>query len=170
MVLDTIISAADVRKLFRYDPDTGIFIRLYQANRSAQWNSAHANKVAGCINGNGYVEIEFMDKPYQAHRLAWLHMTGEWPKNWIDHVNRVKSDNRFSNLREATREQNFSNMDKYKNNTSGFTGVVRSGRRWKSVLQHNKTRHYIGSFGTPEEAREAYIIRSREIRGEFHCD
>jgi hypothetical protein len=38
------------------------------------------------------------------HRLAWLYMTTAWAKE--DHVNGVKDDNRFANLREVTRQQN----------------------------------------------------------------
>ncbi|MFW4291481.1 HNH endonuclease [Salmonella enterica subsp. enterica serovar Paratyphi C] len=46
----------------------------------------------------GYIRIYINKKWYLAHRLAWLYVTGKWPINVIDHINRNKADNRFINL------------------------------------------------------------------------
>ena len=73
---------------------------------------------------------------YRAHRLAWLYMTGEWSRGDIDHINTYKADNRFCNLREATRSQNSANSPKQCNNVSGFEGVswVKRDRKWRSDI------------------------------------
>lgn len=58
-----------------------------------------------------------------AHRLAWLYIHGRWPIKHLDHINRVRSDNRISNIREATSSENQRNKGMMSNNTSGITGV-----------------------------------------------
>jgi hypothetical protein len=73
-------------------------------------SNARAGDVAGgANNGDRYRRIRVDNQLYQAHRLAWLYMTGEWPSNGIDHINGHRADNRWANLREATQSQNMAN-------------------------------------------------------------
>jgi HNH endonuclease len=51
------------------------------------------------INSDGYRVIEIDETEYFAHDLAWLWMTGEFPKGQIEHINGIKDDNRWCNLR-----------------------------------------------------------------------
>ena len=102
-----------LKTLLNYNPETGIFT----------WKKRNQN-ISGTINNKGYVVIQINNKIYLAHRLAWLYMTGLWPKNDIDHFNQVRTDNRFFNLREATRKENCQNVHKpHPNNSSGYLGV-----------------------------------------------
>lgn len=126
-------TAIQLRKMLRYDPETGKFHWLERMN----------GRRAGCV---GYVSKKQRDynrivicinyTSYFAHRLAWLYMTGKWPKKLIDHINRNPMDNRWSNLREVNHSQNGRNMRLRKDNTSGISGVVwhKQAKKWKVDL------------------------------------
>ena len=77
---------------------------------------------AGFIHPTGYRHITFMGKQHKAHRLIWLYVYGEMPKE-IDHINGDRQDNRLENLRSVTRSQNQFNKAMAQNNTSGYRGV-----------------------------------------------
>lgn len=156
------ITPERLREVLYYDPETGTFT----------WKVSYANgckpgKVAGRIH-KGYRQICVDRRLYFAHRLAWLYQTGEWPKNQIDHINGVSSDNRFVNLREATNPQNQRNRPQLHRNTSGFKGVtrLRSGR-WQAQIGANRKKNYLGCFSTPEEAYAAYCDAAEKLHGEF---
>lgn len=85
-----------LKSLLYYDPETGIFVWLVTRQRSP------AGKEAGGYDEKGYRRICVNGTKVRAHRLAWLYMTGEWPEDQLDHINGLKDDNRFVNLREAT--------------------------------------------------------------------
>lgn len=104
-------------ELFDYDPDVGLFVRRV-AKRPAK-----AGDIAGCKDPSGYLRINVDGKLYWAHRLAWLYVTGAMPDMVIDHINQVKSDNRFSNLRDTSYGLNNRNCGPKKHNKSGVVGV-----------------------------------------------
>lgn len=156
-----ILTAARLRELLRYDPDTGAFIRL-----SAR-ASSHIGKQAGCVNKSlGYVIISVEGATYYGHRLAFLWMTGEWPHGQADHINGERADNRWCNLRDVSKTANVQNVHKARrHNASGFLGVrkARRGSRWDSMITVNKRLTYIGSFASPEEAHAAYLEAKRRL-------
>ncbi len=95
-------------------------------------------------------------------------MTGEWVDE-VDHENTVRSDNRWDNLRAATRGQNRANCGAYKNNTSGLKGVSfykRTGK-WKAQIQASGKKTFLGYFLTKEAAHQAYAHAANEYFGEF---
>jgi hypothetical protein len=113
------INLDKLKQLLEYNPETGLFI----------WKVATAHRtlvgtIAGSVNCSGYVRLQIAGKLYQAHRLAWLYMTGSLPKEHIDHVNGIKQDNRWCNLREASNGQNQQNQKLQKNNTVGVKGLT----------------------------------------------
>jgi hypothetical protein len=155
------VSQARLRELLRYDPATGVFIWLINKSNRVEFGT-----VAGSIvEDRGYRSIRIDGRPYRAHRLAWLWMTGEWPSHGIDHINGIPGDDRWANLRAATQSQNLANMRKSSRNTSGFKGVFwHSGaRKWRARL---KSIH-LGYFDCPAAAHEAYMRAAREHFGEF---
>ena len=85
----------------------------------------------------------------------------------LDHINNNPLDNRSSNLRTVTRQQNNWNQTLSKNNTSGFKGVSRSKLRFKAELTYNQERVYLGLFKTPEEAHLVYCFASQFYFGEY---
>ena len=155
-----------LRQLFNYDPLTGIFrwkLRDHDdfaSDRARSANRGIAGKQAGSIAVNGYVQIGIGRKKYFGHRLAWLWMTGKWPEQDVDHLNGRRDDNRWSNLRSATRGQNHQNRVGHE-----MTGVTWHSRtkRWRAVIGVNGRQHELGMYSTPEEAASAYSSAKREM-------
>ena len=146
-----------VKDLLRYDPHTGIFT---WAKRRI---GTRFGVEAGCFK-DGYRVIRINGKLVRAHRLAFLYMTGSWPKHHIDHINGDRSDNRWINLREVDFQTNNENQRKAKSNSkSGILGVMRHQGRWMAQIQVDGKSKYIGMYGTPEEAHEAYLKAKREL-------
>lgn len=148
-------------EVLEYDPNTGIFRWKYRDRKHFQsnstylaWNSLWPGKVAGSENGKGYVRIFVFGRRYLAHRLAWLWATGELPRKQIDHINRVRNDNRIENLRQVSVLQNAQNKSRSLANKSGATGVcwVRRKRRWLANITLNGKRYHLGYFRTKESA------------------
>jgi len=152
-----------VRELLRYNPETGIF--LWNAKSSPKSPFLPGSQ-AGGISGR-YVSIMIDGRRYAAHRLAWLLITGEWPKEEIDHKNRNTTDNRFSNLREATRANNARNQGAQANNSSGRKGIYPSRGRWCARIMVDGKRIFLGSFRDPDLAAAAYSEAARQYHGEF---
>ena len=143
------LTAEYLRSILHYDQETGIFTRKVSTGPRVK-----AGDVAGCPDGHGYLRIMVQSRLYQAHRLAWLYMNGEWPKLNIDHINRNPSDNRASNLREVSQKQNMQNAGKYSHNTSGHPGVCWHKRisKWQASIVHNQKHIHLGYFTNIEEA------------------
>lgn len=151
-----------LREALSYDPATGVF----------RWKIKCAQRVsigdvAGSPNIHGYLLIMLDRVRYKAHRLAWFYVHGAWPENEIDHLNGVRSDNRFDNLRSVTRAQNMTNKGSYKNSTTGFKGVHfnKKMQRFVAHIQLSGRRRHLGTFATAEDARLAYLSAAREAFG-----
>ncbi len=152
------ITVDRLKELLKYDPETGLFTKLTTNHR---WK---AGTVVGSRDNSkgstaGYVKIFVDGKRYKAHRLAWLYMTGEWPEN-TDHMNHVRHDNRWCNLREVTHADNTKNRTMNKNNTSGFRGVSWHKRKEKWVVYINippAKRKTIGYFDSMIDAVAARL-------------
>jgi len=153
-----------LREVLQYDPDTGIFTRLVSTS-----NSVRAGDVAGNIDPAGYRRIKIDGKTYHAHRLAFLYMTGIWPPHDIDHANMDRADNRWCNLRYASRSQNKANMRARQGNTSGSKGVCwkMSHRKWMATICIDGKRHHLGYRDTKEEAAALYAAAAEQHFGEF---
>ena len=148
------ITAIELRKLLTYDPHTGLFHNIGNRNN----NGALAGMVAGTTTAYGYISIIINKKHYFAHRLAWLYMTGEWPSDLIDHKNRIRSDNRFDNLRIASNSMNMQNaVEPRKNNSSGFLGVIPHGKAFRAQIMIGGKTKSLGTYSTPEKAHQAYL-------------
>lgn len=156
---------ARICELFDYNPNTGLFIR----KTTIPNGRALAGSVAGTLNGHGYISIKIDLRFHAAHRLAWLYMTGRIPKHQVDHINGIRTDNRFSNLREATNSQNQANAKRPSHNTSGFKGVSfnKASGKWQANIRVNGRQIHLGSHKTPENAHRAYQEAARFHHGEF---
>lgn len=157
------LTAERLREVLDYDPETGVFRWRKLRHRPAK----DVGSIAGCPKGDGYWVIMVDRRRYRAHRLAWLYMTGAWPKLDIDHKNGIEDDNRFVNLREATQMQNQRNCRRHRHNTSGFKGVRRRGARWEACIKHAGRVLYLGIFEAPADAHAAYCRAAIEIDPEF---
>jgi hypothetical protein len=88
---------------------------------------------------------------------------GSWPPDEIDHINREKDDNRFANLRLATRKQNSENRGARADAASGFRGVSWSGGKWCAVIMHFGQQKVLGSFDDVEQAKAARLKAEQEL-------
>lgn len=103
-----------------------------------------------------------------AHVLAWAFMTGEWPNTDVDHKNNIRNDNRWENLRLATRSQNNANSRRRKKD--GFKGVRQKAtckNTWSISLKVCGKTITRSGFRSPEEASKAYMVLATEYFGEF---
>ncbi|WP_046239044.1 HNH endonuclease [Delftia tsuruhatensis] len=148
-----------------YDKETGIFTNRFSGSRKSK------GEVSGRLNKFGYRQIQIDKKLYSAHRLAWLYVNGEWPDGLIDHINRVRDDNRISNLRVVTRAENNQNIGMLKTNTSGYRGVHYDarGRKWRASITVENKKVSLGSHLTPEKAYEAYVDAARRLHTNNSC-
>jgi hypothetical protein len=150
----------ELRQRLHYNPCTGIFTWLRQ-NRNT--------KVGQIAGGNGhaagfFIKIDYIR--YHAHRLAWFYMMGQWPSLYIDHVNGNPRDNRWTNLRLATWEQNRFNARRTGRWTN-LKGVHKHGKKWQAAIRASHRYYYLGCFDTPEEAHAAYASKARKEHGDF---
>ena len=137
-----------LRNTFTYYPNTGTLIR-----------NSNGRSMDG-LDAYGYVQVGYRSKMYKAHRLIWAIMHGEFPAGQIDHINGVRHDNRASNLRVVTQQQNAHNKQRRgKNSKSGYTGVCWNNRaaKWQAGISVGGANVYLGVFATPELAHQAYL-------------
>jgi hypothetical protein len=153
------ITQERLKQVLHYAPDTGVFT----------WKVGKRGCSAGSVAGHvckrdKYRLIGVDTKLYFAHRLVWLYMYGSFPKNQIDHINRNRSDNRLSNLRDATNAQNSQNASLRKDSTSKVRGVHWYKRRskWQVYINVNGRRSFIGYFSDKSDAVAAYSAAARE--------
>ena len=111
------ISQSELQKLFKYNKETGDFIRKVKTAIATS-----VGEKAGYKNKQGYVQMRIQGKTYQAHALAWLYMFGEIP-TLIDHIDGNRSNNAITNLRIADRSINGFNREKKSESSSVFKGV-----------------------------------------------
>lgn len=154
------ITQAELKERLNYDADIGIFT----------WKVSHGKVKAGCVAGSfdkdNYIRIRLNKKDYRAHRLAWLYMYGEFPNGKLDHANRITNDNRISNLRLATNEQNSFNSKLRTDNTTGIKNVYwnKVRNKWQVSLSINKKLETIGYFDDIEFAD----LVATEARNKYH--
>tara|TARA_R110000787_G_scaffold257554_1_gene362724 strand:- start:18 stop:554 length:537 start_codon:yes stop_codon:yes gene_type:complete len=169
------IDPATLRKLLDYDPDTGALTwkrrtaELHPNDGSRKrFNSKFSNGPAFYTDtGNGYLQGSVFNIIYKTHRVAWALHYGEWP-NVIDHINRVKSDNRISNLRSVTHSENLRNASMPSTNTSGHVGVfwLKNRSKWRAYIKINQKQINLGVFPDKDDAIKARKVA--EAKYGFH--
>lgn len=150
-----------VKDLLEYDPETGILIWRETAthNRRSRGQAADNRSM-------GYVRVGIDGAHYQAHRVIWLYMTGDWPFGSIDHINGVKTDNRWCNLRDISQKLNMQNRrTPVANSHSGVLGVrwSDSAQKWEARITVDGERIYLGRSADREIAGAMYIAAKRAV-------
>ena len=151
---------------YTYDPDTGLLQGRSKNGRVS------ATPGTGSISVRGYVKLKIKQSTYLAHRVAWLLKTGEWPPEGkdIDHINQVRSDNRWVNLRLATNAENLRNRKTTERSKSGRNGVRPYEKRpdkWKVTISVGGRLKSVGVYAELETAISARIAAEKEHYGEF---
>jgi hypothetical protein len=154
-------SPQELTTILEYDEITGMVRWLNPSQQQPKgWHHGIASR--------GYWAIKINYRGYRVHVVAWTLKTGEWPDDFeIDHKDKNRGNNRWDNLRKATRQQNARNQRLSKVNNTGVTGVVHFRDRFRAMIGVNRKIIYLGYFDTLEEAAKAR--REAEIRyfGEF---
>lgn len=141
-----------LKQVLYYAPETGKFTRLWRKGK------------VGTRDRHGYVQIGVDGQLYAAHRLAFLYATGAFPPHETDHINGVRDDNRWANLRQATKTQNMQNM---KQLGPLPKGVAKNRRGFVSRIKVNRKSIYLGNFKTAEEAHAAYRAAAEKHFGGY---
>lgn len=151
------VSQSRLKGLLHYDPSSGVF--TWKVWRGG---SARAGTVAGKLDSKGYRQITVDMKAILAHRLAWFYMVGVWPEHEVDHINGVRTDNSWLNLRDATKNENQQNLAKCRasNKSTGLLGAsydAESGKYLARIGNNGRNKN-LGRFSTAEEAHAAYCL------------
>lgn len=170
-----------LRECFGYDAETGVIMwrsrpraHFKDDRAQARFEAAFSGKPAGRISVKGYLTIglsyEGKVHTLRANRLIWAMVTGAWPRQLIDHRNRVKSDNRVTNLREATKAQNAWNSVRPAGKLPRGVRKFKDCSKFFSLINVNMKSLYLGSFETPEAAHAAYVEAKKQHHGEFAAE
>lgn len=157
------ISQQRLLELLDYDLETGAFTR--KVSTGGRYG-ATVGAEAGCLNDSGYLLISLQSLQYRAHRLAWLYVTGAWPKFEIDHINGIRSDNRWENLRDVSGSVNLQNKRQAQSNSkTGLLGASWNTRdeRFVSRIKVNGKYRSLGGFDSAELAHAAYLAAKRQL-------
>jgi hypothetical protein len=155
----TTLTQEYLKEILHYDSETGWFTRIRKTNRNQP-----IGQRAGTMC-RGYRHIKINNKVYGEHRLAWLYVKGSLSENEIDHINMVRDDNRWCNLREATHSQNQANSIYV--NKSGFKGACMVGNKWRADIRKNGQRYYLGLFDSAELAHARYCQAAQQFHGDY---
>lgn len=156
------ISHERLKSLIEYDPETGQW----------KWLIARRGVAAGSIPNNistgGRRRISIDRVSYLSSRLAWFYMTGNWPTDDIDHHNRIRDDDRWENLRLATRSQNLANRRKRRSGLKGVTFYKRHRKKpWSACISDKGKRIHLGYYESEVEAHQVYLEAAKAHYGEF---
>lgn len=96
---------------------------------------------------------------------------GENKEIEVDHIHgsQTLGDNRKSNLRICTHEENSYNKKKRKDSKQKYKGVYKRGNKYYVSISYKGKRIYLGLFENEEQAKEAYNNKAKELHGEFAC-
>jgi hypothetical protein len=156
-----ILTQERLKELLHYDPDTGVFTWKTAVGRGK--DRQYAGAAAGRLRQDGYIRIGIGRMRYMAHRLAFVYKLGSMPAMFVDHINGIKHDNRWENLREATVSENGQNTRLPKGNNPLIGAYWRGGRRnkWEAQLCVAGVHRHLGYFDTAEEAHSAFVAAKR---------
>lgn len=163
----SLLPLAGLEDVLRYDAETGLLywtVHIYRIKKPGD--------LAGHMNKRGYIEVRYNRKTYQAHRLAWYLHTGEDPGVMqVEHKDNNGTNNKASNLRLATPQENALNRNKRTSaeTSSKYKGVAWYARhsKWMAQIRVNGNSTYLGYYDTELEAHRAYCLAALEFHGEF---
>ena len=142
-----------ISELLEYQEDTG---KLFW--KVTRGGTAVKGSIAGCINAQGYVQLQIDNAFFCAHRIIYALKTGREIFSDIDHIDGDRTNNVFSNLRESSKSSNA------KNRMSRGTYKVKTG--WVAGITVDYKKKHLGVFSTEQEAHEAYLAAKAKYHPE----
>lgn len=158
------LTQEQLKKILKYDKNTGLFVWAVNKPR------VRIGQLTGqALDRWGYNVICINRKKYKAHRLAWLYVYGVFPTMDLDHINRIKTDNRIENLREVSPVENARNKGPSIRNKSGHVGVSwkKSHGRWCAQVSRNGVVKHLGLF---DDIHSAVAARNKYLKMEEQHD
>lgn len=155
-----------LKSLFQYEPKRGQLVWRLRADKPAHWNTRYAGKDAGTRRPDGYVVVSIDGVKFYLHRLIWKMDTGREPSPLLDHRDGNRSDNRKTNLREATVTQNMMNQRAWGSLPKGVY-FHRKSKTFAARITVNGKCIGLGYFNSAEGAGQAYAAAAIEYFGEF---
>ena len=153
------INQRRLKEVLLYRPSTGVFTWRLSTRKTKP------GQIAGWVDEDGYRHIRIDRTLYPAHRLAFVYMTGGWPKNgFVDHKNCISGDNRWRNLRDVTKRTNQENRKRAGSNSQ--TGLLGASPQYGKFVAHITSHgivHHLGTFRTAEEAHAVYVRAKRKL-------
>ncbi|EAO7510846.1 HNH endonuclease [Salmonella enterica] len=141
---------------FSYDPHLGTLTWIKTNSPRAKAGSV----VSYTSKQSGYVQVRLNGRLTMVHRIVWEMHFGPIPSGMeIDHINRIKNDNRLQNLRLVTPSDNCKNRGIRIDNKTGYPGVKfhKKNNNWNARITHNGIQVHLGCFDTFEKAKQARI-------------
>ena len=153
------ITQDELKELLHYDSKTGVF--TWKAKKGGR---ASKGQTAGAADAYGYIVIRINSVLYKAHRLAWLYTYGDWPETNLDHINRVKDDNRIKNLRVASQSLNMHNAKRLAS-SSGCVGVSwdKNRNKWAARIKVDYRTKFLGRYDRKQDAIAARELAYKKI-------
>lgn len=137
------LDQAYLQHLLHYDQLTGEWTWVNPVSRTQRPGDR-----AGTTRPDGRRQLSVCGQTYLASRLAWLYMKGAWPTFEVDHENRIKGDDRWANLREASHSENMYNRE-WAERSGEWRGICADGNQFKVMIGND----HLGYFKTFEEAK-----------------
>ncbi len=165
----TSLTQKHLKSKLKYEMESGIF--TWRVSKSP---TAMEGSTAGGLKPDGYMAVGIFingkTRKYLTHRLAWLYVYGEFPKNQIDHIDHNRRNNAICNLRDVSGSENLRNQSLNSNNKSGTIGVSWNTQRakWESRIYIDGTRKNLGLYDDIDDA--IFMRREAEAHYGFHAN
>jgi hypothetical protein len=123
----------------------------------------------GSDNGYGYIKVLLCNNKKTTKYIhiivaeAFLNYKPEKGKICVDHINKIKIDNRLENLQIITPREN---ITRAKNNNTKTTGVYKVRNKFRAIISHKYKSYHLGYFDTIEDAKKAYNNKLKELENE----
>jgi hypothetical protein len=172
------------RECFDYDPATGVLRWKWRPTShfptpdprgpqwiAKSWNIRFSGQSTGHPTASGHLVTALLGTVFMVHRIIWKMMTGEEPPE-LDHCSRNPADNRWNNLRAATRQDNTRNRTMRRDSSTGLKGVTfdRRSQKFGAAICVLGRQIWLGTFVSKDDAHAAYCEAAQIRFGEFWSD
>ena len=163
VIMEAEFAISEINRVLRLDAEEGDLFW-----RGNIFEDGKERRASGYVNPRGYKSIVLFGRRVLEHRVVYALHNGSWPKI-VDHIDRVKTNNRPDNLREANHSTNNQNRNSRKGASSKFLGVFWDSQRgkWRAEICKSGIKKSLGRFSKEEEAAEAYNTAARHLFGDF---